>query len=104
MQNTVNTSTHVNENPHDCQKTHTHTLQKNLKQPQYKIHTKCIKYPQYKITVMYTVLGTFIFDKLVTHLSLTSVDYRIGDMFSSKMGLISELVTCSALAWIYVYN
>jgi len=38
--------------------THTHTLQNQLKQPQYKIHTKwnshnTIKYPQYKVTLMY---------------------------------------------------
>jgi len=39
----------------------THTLQNQLKQPQYKIHTKwnshnTIKYPQYKVTLMYMVL------------------------------------------------
>jgi len=41
--------------------THPHTLQNNLKQPQYKIHTKwnshnTIKYPQYKVTLMCMVL------------------------------------------------
>jgi len=39
----------------------THTLQNQLKQPQYKIHTKwnshnTIKYPQYKVTLMYMAL------------------------------------------------
>jgi len=39
----------------------THTLQNELKQPQYKIHIKwnnhiTVKYPQYKVTLMYMVL------------------------------------------------
>jgi hypothetical protein len=34
---TVNTSTHITKTPTHA---HTHTLQNQLKQPQYKIHTK----------------------------------------------------------------
>ena len=37
IQNTVDTSTHINKTHTH---THSHTLQNKLKQPQYKIHTK----------------------------------------------------------------
>jgi hypothetical protein len=43
-----------------CAVNRTYNLQNQLKQPQYKIHTKwnsytTIKYPQYKVTLMYMV-------------------------------------------------
>jgi hypothetical protein len=58
VQNTINTSTHITKTPPH---TLTHTLQKKLQQPHYKIHTKwnshnTIKYPQCKVTLMYMVL------------------------------------------------
>jgi len=54
--------THNYTHPHITKPTitHTRTLQNNLKQPQYKIHTKrnshnIIKYPQCKVTLIYNV-------------------------------------------------
>jgi len=60
----THTRTHTLQNPHTHthkHHTHTDTLQNQLKQPQYKIHTKwnshnTIKYRQYNFTVMCMVL------------------------------------------------
>jgi hypothetical protein len=60
IQNTVNTPTQLSKYPN----IHTHTLQNQSKQPQYKIHTKrnshnTIRYPQYKIASLKRRNGTY---------------------------------------------
>ena len=103
IQNTVNTSTHITKtpaqllkHPHITKPTHkhNHTLQNQLKQPQYKIHTKwnshkTIKYPQYKVNLMCMLLGWVLYG------------YERCDLYRSLVafGVLKYKGFCTQLRW-----